>query len=203
MEKLEEKLKDANETAFSRLGSSKALYALTNGEMEAAPITNAVAADSALTHDICRQWVGELTGPLGSAVEKIATTAGDRHQAINDNITQPADSTIKTTLTQMTRPPARAGGLFAWALVREERLGQVTGFFVGNADPRAASQFRSYRAEVSTEADQLAEAIVTQYNDTDSQQEAVNRAANDIIEAAYDEYVTTLQSLGIEPKNVC
>ena len=203
MENLEEKLKDANETAFSRLGSSKALYALTNGEMEAAPITNAVAAESALTYDICRQWAGELTDPLGSAVEKIATTAGDRHQAINDNITEPADSTIKTTLTQMTRPPARAGGLFGWTLVREERLGQVTGFFVGNADPRAASQFRSYRAEVSTEADQLAEAIVTQYNDTDSQQEAVNRAANDIIEAAYDEYVTTLQSLGIEPKNVC
>ncbi|MFB6091479.1 MAG: transcription antitermination protein, partial [Haloquadratum sp.] len=56
---LESDLRDDHETAFSRLGSSKAMYALTGGEMAGEEIRAAAAADALALASVLEEWVDD------------------------------------------------------------------------------------------------------------------------------------------------
>ncbi len=124
---LASELRDDNETEFSRLGSSKAMYALTGGEMD---------------------------GELGRY------------------------------------------------LVVSEYASQMVGFFVGDADPMAANDFRDLRSELDAEHDRVVDTLDSACT-TDDEWATARDAAEAVVEVAYDDYVETLESMGIKPKNVC
>jgi membrane-bound ClpP family serine protease len=78
----------------------------------------------------------------------------------------------------------------------------MVGFFVGDADPSTANQFRDLRDGVADDRDRALDALDDACT-TDDDWERAAAAATTVVEAAYDDYVETLESMGVKPKNVC
>jgi hypothetical protein len=77
----------------------------------------------------------------------------------------------------------------------------MVGFFVGDADPAAADRFRSIRTTLDDRRDDVVVAL-DDLCEADDWARARSAAAA-VVEAAYDDYVAALESMGVEPKNVC
>lgn len=197
-----QRVRDDNETPLSRLGSSKSLYALTGGEMDGDTVRAAVAREATLTAAAVADWTdtdgtdeatAELYDDLAARAESHAETAG---AAPSDRAYPELDRLAAATST-----PERLGALLARQILAETRIGQAVGFFVGDADPTSADEFRSLRDDHQTDLERVADRLddVCAEDDWTTAREA----ADDLLEAAYDDYVATLESMGVKPKNVC
>jgi hypothetical protein len=205
-------LRDDYESELSRLASSKALYALTGGEMDAGTIRAAVVADAAAAASTFEAWTGDVDGAEGAAAAGVADlfaraaeTAAATRAAAAEGAADAADVTpypIYDALRDAEGTPARVGGLLARSLLAGETVGQVVGFFVGDADPTAADAFRGRRREVEAVRDDAA-ATLPEVCADDADREAAEAAARAVIETAYEAYVDRLEARGIKPKNVC
>lgn len=193
------------ETELSRLGSSKALYAVTAGEMESTAVLGALA-DRALTAAMTFQEWAESDGPgsqtyaraaevLREQADRIANEAGD---------TRPSESQtrISTILREQSTPVGRAAGYLAWGLVWDRTLSQAVGFFVGNAERAAADLFRDIREEEATDLEQ-ARTLLDEICTDDADWTAATETASTVVAAAYDQYVEILDEMGIKVKPVC
>ena len=184
-------LREDNRTALSRLGSSKALYALTEGEMEPAAVERAVATLATGASDQFGAWDGEL-------FSEAARAATEHREAVAPDA-EPADTFALTdALGEPDTEAERLGAFVGWTLVAETLTDQCTGFFTGQADPMTASTFREYSGTI----DALRERALDRLADVDDR-DAAAAAATAVIQAAYDEYVETLEALGVNPKPVC
>jgi hypothetical protein len=98
--------------------------------------------------------------------------------------------------------PCCVGGLVGRCLVAKKSKEQYTGYFVGDADPQTASVFRDLGGDVD---DQIARAadLIESVCGSDDDREAALAAASEAIQAAYDEYTESLESMGVNPKPVC
>ena len=179
------------ETELSRLGSSKAIYALTGGEMEPDAVEAALAGDFAAAATTFEAWP-DGDGVFGAATETARTLAG----ALAED-PAPDPTPVHEALAALDGEAARLGGLLGWTLVADSTLAQAVGFFVGNADPQGADRVRDLRGEVQALQDQVEGSLG---GDTD---EAGEAAAGRVIEAAYARYVETLEGLGVKVKPVC
>jgi hypothetical protein len=197
-------LRDDHETAFSRLGSSKAMYALTDGEMEGDEVRDAAATDALALAAVLDDWAerpddGDATDAL---YEDLADAAREHAADVADESEDFAEPRQYDALAGFESAPARLGGLLGRYLVTLEYAGQMVGFFVGDADPMAADEFRGLRSDLEAERDRIIDALDA-VCESDDDWTAAREAADAVIEAAYDEYVATLESMGIKPKNVC
>ncbi|WP_224270591.1 ferritin family protein [Haloprofundus salinisoli] len=199
-----ETLRDDHETALSRLGSSKALYALTGGEMDA-PAVRAAAHDEAETAArLFEEWAEtedhEDAAELFSAV---ADAEADHREAIGSDEGNPdTDRPTYETLDGFGTTEERVGGLLARSIVGSRLAGQMVGFFVGSADTSSADAFRSIRDDYDDQLDRAAETLDAVCED-DADWERARAAAAAVVDAAYDHYVEALESMGVKPKNVC
>jgi len=184
-------IREDNRTALSRLGSSKALYALTEGEMEPAAVERAVATLATGASDQFGAWGGEL-------FSEAARAATEHREAVAPDA-EPADAFALTdALGEPETAAERLGAFVGWTLVAETLTDQCTGFFTGQADPMTASTFREYSGTI----DALRERALDRLADVDDR-DAAGAAATAVVQAAYDEYVETLEALGVNPKPVC
>ena len=200
---LQDAIEDDYETELSRLGSSKALYALTGGEMETDAVLAALVAWSAAAADVFEEWTDDTHGDLfdraaGTArdhADRIAETAdGDPSEVATADAE--ADQVVDVLEVQ-DDPDARLGALLAWTMVTDRTLAQAVGFFVGNADTTAADLFRGLRSDVDDRREDALEGL-------DGADRDVARAAGDeVVEAAYDQYVQRLEGMGVKVKPVC
>ncbi|WP_380680315.1 hypothetical protein [Salinigranum sp. GCM10025319] len=190
-------LRDAHETPLSRLGSSKWVYALTDGEMDGDSVKIAWTTEASAAHETFAAWADDADGDA-------ADVFGDAAETLANDGSGDAGTTPPTyeTLADLGGTTERAGGLLAWTLVTEKTLAQMVGFFVGDADPATANTFRGYRSDVE-ELRAAAVDLLDAVCDDDADWDAARAAADRVIEAAYDDYVETLESMGIKPKNVC
>ncbi|WP_144904758.1 transcription antitermination protein [Halobellus captivus] len=198
-------LQDEHETAFSRLGSSKAMYAVTGGEMDGDSIRAAAASDALALADVLESWAeSDGGGGDGEAdlFADLASAARDRAADVADDPSDGDGPSRYEALATFESIPARLGGLLGRYLVALEHAGQMVGFFIGDADPMAADDFRGYRSELEAERDRVLAALDGAC-DSDDDWKAAREAADAVVEAAYDDYVKTLESMGIKPKNVC
>jgi hypothetical protein len=187
-------LTDDLETQLSRLGSSKWLYALTDGDMTGEAVRAAAAADAAAAAETFASWDAD-------PFDALATSAADRRDAVDADAaaaTRHADD----ALAALDDPVARLGGALGYSLVLDRTVGQMVGFFVGDADPSTANQFRDLRDGADDDRDHVLDALDDACT-TDDDWERAAAAATTVVEAAYDDYVETLESMGIKPKNVC
>jgi hypothetical protein len=199
-ETLLERLRANHDTELSRLGSSKALYALTGGEMESAAVRSAAATEAAAAGDVVGGWAETASGAAAERFEAVAAAARERAAGFDADAGEARP--VYDVLENLETAPARAGGLLGRSVVVAAYAGQFVGFFVGNADPRAAGEFRDVRDAVEGERDaavDLLEAVC----EHDADWDAADEAATAVVEAAYDDYVATLEGMGVEPKNVC
>jgi len=194
-------VRSAEETPLSRLGSSKALYAATGGEMTAAAVRAATAADAARAADLFGSWADESTGPAADAFADAAARAADHRDAVD---AAPGDDppALYDHLATLSGDVERAAGLLGRALVAGARLEQTVGFFVGDADPRSAEAMRDLRADVDAEREDAVALLDAVCADADDWARAAETASG-VVQAAYDDYVERLEAMGVKPKNVC
>ncbi|GAB3314580.1 transcription antitermination protein [Haloplanus salinarum] len=196
---LVETLTDDLETELSRLGSSKWLYALTEGEMTGSTVRAAAAADASAAAERFEAWAAD--GGTADLFADLADTATDRADTV-DADADPADRRTYGTLAGFDDPVARLGGALGHSLVLDRTVGQMVGFFVGDADPSTAGTFRDLRDEADADRDRIVAALDDRC-DSDADWDRARSAATAVVEATYEDYVETLESMGIKPKNVC
>ncbi len=197
-----DRLRANHDTELSRLGSSKALYALTGGEMEETTVRAAAATDAAAAAETFGAWADDADGAAAETFAAAAETAAEQRDAVADGAAVGEPRPLYETLREFADTPERAGGLVARHVVVEAYVGQFVGFFVGNADPTAANEFRDLRAGVEDELDAALDLLETVCT-SDAEWERASDAAAAVLSAAYDDYVETLEGMGVKPKNVC
>ncbi len=199
-----DRLRANHDTELSRLGSSKALYALTGGEMDGPTVRGAAATDAAAAAETFAAWAEDADGPAAERFAAAAeTAAAQRDDVAPDEAAVGDPRPLYETLGGFEDAPERAGGLVARHVVVGAYAGQFVGFFVGNADPTTASEFRSFREAVEDELDAAVDLLETVCDDDDAEWERASDAARAVLAAAYDDYVETLEGMGVKPKNVC
>lgn len=190
-------VRDDHETALSRLGSSKAVYALTGGEMNGETVKAATARETAALADVLTDWTGDADGDAATLFEDVAAFASEHADGgAGDSVA------VANGLRGHDGDVARVGALAGGLLVLGKLSEQLVGFFIGDADRKAADSFREFRSEVESHRDDAADLLSTLCADDDDLALAKS-AADDAVEAAYDWYVETLEGMGVKPKNVC
>ncbi len=205
-----ESVRTENSTALSRLGSSKALYAETDGNLEAEPVLQAAAIAEDAARETLEAWADDE--PNTAAAELFADVANqeaDHYETVADKIDNSPRAAeneqlpaIQLRLRDLESTIERAGGLVGRCLVAKKSKEQYTGYFVGDADPQTASVFRDLGGDVDGQLERAAELIDT-VCETPADRDQAQVAATEAIQAAYDEYTQSLESMGVNPKPVC
>ncbi|WP_053946752.1 hypothetical protein [Halolamina sediminis] len=198
-----QELRDAHATELSRLSSSKAVYALTDGEMTGDAVRTGTARELHALTSVLDDWAetseDDAADLFADAAVFAATSAGNFDtEAASDS---PAAITADA-LDGCETDTERLAGAAAALLVLEELAGQLVGFFVGDADRTSADEFREFRSELGEYRDDAADLLAENCTD-DADREIASEVGADVIDAAYDWYVETLEGMGVEPKNVC
>ncbi len=204
---LHDSVREDNETALSRLGSSKSLYAATGGEMEAGPVLEAAADAEHAAAETFQAWAdSEDDADAREAFEATASEERDHYEAVVgelDDYEATADAgAMQQYLRGLDSTVERAGGLLGRILATEKSKEQLTGFFVGQADPQTAQLFRDLKGDLGDQRDR-ALAVLDSVCETDADWDAAKAAADAAIQAAYDEYTEQLEAMGVNPKPVC
>ncbi|QKY20636.1 transcription antitermination protein [Halolamina sp. CBA1230] len=199
-------LRDAHGTELSRLSSSKAVYALTDGEMEGDAVRAGTARELHELASVLDGWAttseGEAADLFADAAEFAATFADDFDSEATVPEGESATGVTADALAACESDRERLAGAAAAFLVLEELAGQLVGFFVGDADRKSADEFREFRAELGDYRDEAA-ALLADHCEGESDWETAHEVGADVVDGAYDWYVDTLESMGVEPKNVC
>jgi hypothetical protein len=204
-------VREANETALSRLGSSKSLYAFTDGELEAAAVASvaanvshaAAAALEAYAANASSDAAAEAFAAFGDLAAEHAATA----QGVSDDVPALEAHDAVAALGEYgdgsdASDAKRLGALVGYALVAKKLAEQSTGFFTGEADPRTASTFRSYGSDVEARRDEVLEALAVVV-DGDADRDTALAAATAVVQGAYEAYTERLEAMGVNPKPVC
>ena len=202
-----EAVRTENKTALSRLGSSKSLYADTGGEMEPETVLAAAADAEYHAHETYAAWADDTDDE--AAAEVFAATAAeerDHYERVAGELDghEPSDEVpaIQQTLRGYDGTLERLGGLVGRTVAAEKSKDQLTGFFVGQADPQTAQLFREVGSDLDPQLERATEALAAHCETDDDWQTALD-AATGAIQAAYEAYTERLESMGVNPKPVC
>ena len=204
-----ESVRTEKQTALSRLGSSKALYAATGGEMEPEAVLRATAGGERAARDTFREWARTAEeSPVAEFFETVAGEEDDHYRTVRSQL---GEETVEENdelpalheyLRGLSGSVARLGAFVGRTVASDASKGQVIGFFVGKADPRTAETFRTLRADLDGQLDgalsRLAEVC-----ETDEDWAVAHEHAEAAIQTVYEEHVASLESMGIDPKPVC
>jgi hypothetical protein len=198
-------IRDAHGTELSRLGSSKAVYALTGGEMEGDAVQTGTARELHAIASVLREWAADASdeaSDLYAAAADFAATYADTFDSEAATEGDDSDSHVVADSLATADSADRPAAMAAAFLVLEEIAGQLVGFFVGDADRTHADEFREFRTELADYRDDAADLLGDR-----AESEADRGAAHDVgagvVEGAYDWYVERLEGMGVQPKNVC
>jgi hypothetical protein len=193
-------VREDNKTELSRLGSSKSLYADTEGEMEPDAVLSAAADAAHHAAETFEEWAGD---------DGTFVTAADSERRHREMIVDELDAyeplerpAVVEAIRGYEATVERLGGVVGWTLVAEEKAGQCSGFFTGQADPGTASLFRGFGDDYEATRSDALEALEIARDSPDDWDRA-EAAATGAVGAAYDEYFETLEALGVNPKPVC
>jgi hypothetical protein len=190
-----------NRTALSRLGSSKALYADTAGNLADEAVLQAAADRAHHAAETLTAWAEAADGDVEALFAETAAAEREHVETVADERGDysPGDPpAVQTYLRTVDGTDARLGAFVGWALAASENAKQVVGYFVGQASPRTASTFR----DVSGDYEQYLETASETVTRVEHPDEA-RRAADAAVEADYNEYFDTLEEMGVNPKPVC
>lgn len=199
-----DRLRDDFQTELSRLNSSKALYALSGGEMNAPSIRAAADDEAASAALLFERWAdAEPDADAAALFADVAEAIEEHRDTIDSGEGNPdTDDLLLETISGVDTTPERVAGLLVRTVVVRELVEQMVGFFVGDADPQSAGDFRSIRDDLESQRDRALHVLEDVCEDEDDWDDA-RAAAAAAIGGAYDYYVETLESMGVEPKNVC
>ena len=201
-----EAVREDSRTELSRLGSSKALYADTMGELEVETVLRSAATAEHAAAETYAAWAETESGDVADAFRATAEEERNHYDTVLDQLGadhEPGElPAIQTYLRDLENTVERVGGFLGRTLAAEKSKEQVTGFFVGQAKPRVASTFRGMGGDLDAQLER-ATALLDALCDSDADWERAREAANGAITAAYEEYVERLEGMGVNPKPVC
>lgn len=204
---LHDSVRGDNDTALSRLGSSKSLYAATGGEMEAEPVLESAADAEHAAAETFAAWADSEDDPeAAAAFEATAAEERDHYEAVlgelDDYEASGDPSAMQQHLRGLDGTVARAGGLLGRILATEKSKEQLTGFFVGQADPQTAQLFRGLKGDLDDQLERTLD-LLDSVCETDDDWQTASDAADAAVQTAYDEYTEQLEAMGVNPKPVC
>ncbi|QLH76032.1 rubrerythrin family protein [Halosimplex rubrum] len=197
-----EAVREESATPLSRLGSSKALYADTEGEMDDDAVLGAVADRARFAAERFDAWADAESGDVSELFADAAATERDHAEAAADERGEyePGEPpAVVAHLEGVSGTAERLGAFVGWALAAGNNADQVVGYFVGQASPRTASTFRAFGDDYDEYVERASELLAAETEDPEN---AVAAAAA-AIEADYEDYFETLEELGVNPKPVC
>ncbi|WP_435334321.1 rubrerythrin family protein [Haloarchaeobius sp. TZWWS8] len=202
-----ETVRNENQTALSRLGSSKALYALTGGELNAENIEQVAAGLADVNADLFGKWPGEVDEgsdeELTSFYAKIADEEGDWYDSLDVDV-DGNEYAFHETLREYHSPVTRTAALVGYTLVELKLADQFVGFYVGNADPQTAQTFRDRKGTLEARLDAATEHLARICTDEEGEdEETAERVASEVVQSAYEVYTDRLEEMGVNPKPVC
>ena len=192
-----------NDTALSRLGSSKSLYADTAGEMDPETVLRTAAAAERTASETFDEWADDDVDGFFAAVAEEERDHYEQVLAELDAADVSADVTaMHEELRARTDTVERLGAFVGRALVAEASKEQTTGFFVGQADPQTASTFRALGDDLDGQLTRATD-LLGETCDGEGDWERALAAANETVQTAYETYTDQLESMGVNPKPVC
>jgi rubrerythrin len=202
-----ERVREAKRTALSRLGSSKSLYADTMGEMDTETVLTA-AADA--EHHAAETYAAWAESEPDEAVAEAFSTTAEEERDHYEQVSGKLDDhelgedvpAIQTYLRDLDETIERLGGFVGRTLAAEKSKEQVTGFFVGQADPKSAGVFRGMGDDLDAQLERATD-LLAERCETDEDWDRALEAASGAIQAAYEEYTERLEEMGVNPKPVC
>ncbi|MFC7081657.1 rubrerythrin family protein [Halorussus caseinilyticus] len=200
-------VRDENETALSRLGSSKSLYAETEGEMEPETVFRAAADAEYAASETFQQWADDADAEsVRETFADFADQESDHYEQVVGKLDDDHEPTevpaVHDYLRELDADAARVGGFLGRTLASEKSKEQMVGFFVGQADPQTAQLFRDLGGDLDGQLERGTE-LLAEVCDGDDDWDAALEAASGAIGTAYDEYTETLEGMGVNPKPVC
>ena len=201
-----DELRDGHETELSRLGSSKAVYALTGGEMDGDTVRVSTARELHAVAPVLEQWAEDGEAEAADLYGTVASNLDDWANRLDEEAAVPEGEEFTHVtagaLAACDDELARAAGLTAALLVLAKVAEQLVGFYVGDADRKGAAEFRDLRDDLRDYRDDAASFLETCCSD-ETDWTGAHETAEMVVDGAYDWYVETLEDMGIEPKNVC
>ncbi|SDK38887.1 rubrerythrin family protein [Natronorubrum texcoconense] len=201
-------VREDNQTALSRLGSSKSLYADTGGDIDTEPVLRATADAEHAAWETFLEWAdSEAHDDAREAFEATAAEEQDHYETVLDHLGDDAYEpdeipALHEYLRGLESTVERVGGFLGRILASKRSKEQVVGYFVGDADPQTAGVFREFGDDLDAQLER-AEELLEDVCESDEDRERAQEAANGAIEAAYGEYVETLEAMGANPKPIC
>ena len=195
-----------NKTALSRLGSSKSLFADTHGQMNAEDVLTAAATAEHHAAATYETWADAESGDVAEAFAETAREEREHYETVAGELDShdPGEPpAIQAYLRGLDETVERLGGFVGRTIAAEKSKEQVTGFFVGDADPQTAALFRGMGDDLDAQMERAKSLLAAECGDDDACWDRALEAANGAIDAAYDEYTDALESMGVNPKPVC
>jgi hypothetical protein len=202
---LVERVREEKATELDRLGSEKALLAVTGADLSTGAVLGHVAATVAGLGETMESWAGAASGPERAAFEETAAEL----EAAHDRVVAQLDATPSGdppvplgAVRGFETPEERVAAAFVGhGLVFDGTLLQAVSFFVNEADAGRADLVRDLRDGTNSRIDEGATTLdaLCRADDWDG----ARSAAEEVVEAAYHDYVETLGEMGIDPKPVC
>jgi rubrerythrin len=202
-----EGVRERNETALSRLGSSKSLYADTAGEMEPEAVLRAAARAEFHAAETFAEWADdEDNGNARGVWEHIASVEGEHYETVLGELDGEPDvgeaPAVQAYLRSLDDTVERAGALVGRTVAADKSKEQMTGFFTGQADPTTASTFRGLRGDLDDQLERAVDLLEAICEDESDWERAAD-AADEAIQTAYEAYTESLEEMGVNPKPVC
>lgn len=206
-EDLVEAVREARATELDRLGSEKALVAVTDANLETPAVLTAAAAAERRARDTFEAWAENADGPAAAAFEAAAAAERAHHEAVLERLDGSPDAPDPNPLHEYLRslegPAERAGaGLVGRSLAAERSLLQFVNYFVNEGDAATADLFRGFREDTCDLVDRGA-ALLDELCEEEADYERARAAAERAVELAYEEYESSLEAMGVDPKPVC
>ncbi len=201
-----ETISEDNQTALSRLGSSKSLYADTGGDIDTEPVLEATADAEYAAWQTFSAWADdESNDEAQAAFETTAEEERGHYETVDEKLDDYEPSEVPSLheyLRDRDETVERVGAFVGRILASQRSKEQVVGYFVGDADPQTASLFREFGEDLDDQLER-AKALLEAVCESDDDWDRAEEAAAGAIEAAYDEYVESLEAMGANPKPVC
>ena len=199
-------VRNQNKTELSRLGSSKSLYADTEGEMEPGVVMRAAADAEHAAAETFEAWADSAAGEASEVFRATAEEEYDHYEQVvaelDDHESGGDPPAIQEYLRGLDGTTERLGALVGRTLAAEKSKEQTTGFFVGQAKPQVASTFRGLGDDLDDQIARATDLLAERYESDEEWERAVT-AASEAIGVAYEEYTERLESMGVNPKPVC
>jgi hypothetical protein len=203
-----DQIRESAATELDRLGSEKALIAVTDAEIGPEPVLTVTAESEARARDTFEQWAdSEANEQARDAFQAVADMEAAHYERVSAELDDPPESPAPDALHEHLRSleetiPRVAAGMVGRPLVSERTLLQVVNVFVNEGDTASTELARDLRSDTQAQIDDGA-ALLTDLCTDDADWEQATEHATAVVDLAYEEYADSLASMGLDPKPIC